>query len=169
MASNRSLALGIAAGAALAGSIAYIVYGLLGSGRIKATTQEWFYDLNTKQLFSAPASTVPPVAAPSGPLPDGSPAGVRAYVYGCENCNKSSRFIAYLEMFTAEGRAALETAHQRKPTETMLPMTPATGILVRRPDGTEWVERNTAAGYRIIADSLQNRCPADVFPQRCYP
>ncbi len=40
--------------------------------------QAWFYDLNTGKLFVASGSETGPIEAPSGPLPDGRPAGLRA-------------------------------------------------------------------------------------------
>ena len=48
----------------------------------------WFYDLNTKELFTAKRSKLPPIKAPSGPLPDGTPAGVRAYVFNENDPNQ---------------------------------------------------------------------------------
>src|SRR3989339_545505 len=42
--------------------------------------KSWFYDLNTGKLFTVNAGQLPPLEAPSGPLSDGQPAGVKAYV-----------------------------------------------------------------------------------------
>ena len=41
----------------------------------------WFYDLNTGTLFVAKKGLIPPIEAPSGPLPDGNGAGVKAHVF----------------------------------------------------------------------------------------
>ncbi|MCP4449841.1 MAG: hypothetical protein GY809_00145 [Planctomycetes bacterium] len=41
----------------------------------------WFHDENTKQLFKTSSKHPGPIKAPSGPLPNGSPAGLRAHVY----------------------------------------------------------------------------------------
>ncbi len=60
--------------------------------------KEWYYDLNTGELFAAKACRMPPVAAPSGPLADGRQAGVRAYVFSyVSEPNDSERFIGFLE------------------------------------------------------------------------
>jgi len=59
---------------------------------------EWFYDWNTGELFVAKGNLVPPIEAPSGPLPCGRPAGVRAYVFSyIDEPNESERFIGFLE------------------------------------------------------------------------
>lgn len=59
---------------------------------------EWYYDLNTGELFVSKAGQIPPITAPSGPLPDGRPAGVRAYVFSyVEEPNESERIIGFLE------------------------------------------------------------------------
>ena len=76
-------------------------------------TQDYFYDLNTGQLFTDERTYIPPIEAPSGPLIENGvltdkPAGVRAYVYSCSNCeNRASRFIAYLETFSDHANALL--------------------------------------------------------------
>ena len=69
--------------------------------------KEWFYDLNTNELFSAKKGLTPPIEAPSGPLSNGAPAGVRAYVltYMSEP-NESERFIAFLETTDPQSRNA---------------------------------------------------------------
>ena len=61
--------------------------------------KEWFYDLNTSLLFTAEVGLTPPIDAPSGPLPNGQPAGVRAYVLAyTPEPNEAERFIAFLEI-----------------------------------------------------------------------
>lgn len=69
--------------------------------------KEWFYDLRTGELFSAKKGLTPPIEAPSGPLPSGAAAGVRAYVltYVSEP-NESERFIAFLETTDPQSRSA---------------------------------------------------------------
>ncbi len=60
--------------------------------------KEWYYDLNTGELFTNKAGRMPPIAAPSGPLLNGEPAGVRAYVFSyVSEPNDSQRFIGFLE------------------------------------------------------------------------
>lgn len=57
----------------------------------------FFFDLNTGELFVQPFGTEPPVAAPSGPMPSGHPAGVRAYVFSCDGHTATSNRFGYLE------------------------------------------------------------------------
>ena len=40
--------------------------------------KDWFYDLKHRRLFVARKGQIPPIEAPSGPLSNGEPAGVRA-------------------------------------------------------------------------------------------
>ena len=58
----------------------------------------WFYDLNTDTLFSATANKVGPIEAPSGPLPNGELAGVRAHVYSYVlDPNRDELFVGFLD------------------------------------------------------------------------
>ncbi|UCC21436.1 MAG: hypothetical protein JSW23_06360 [Planctomycetota bacterium] len=58
----------------------------------------WFCDLNTGELFVSRSELAGPIEAPSGPLPCGRPAGVRAYVFSyIDEPNESERFIGFLE------------------------------------------------------------------------
>ena len=41
----------------------------------------WFYDVNTGKLFQGSWKKAGPIAAPSGPTPDGELAGFRTHVY----------------------------------------------------------------------------------------
>jgi len=65
---------------------------------IKEYKKAWFYDLNMGKLFTAKSDLIPPIEAPSGPLPDGRPAGVKAHVFTfAAEPNESERFIGFLE------------------------------------------------------------------------
>jgi hypothetical protein len=69
-----------------------------GAPEVKEFKKGWYYDLNTGKLFVAKSGLVPPIEAPSGPLPDGRPAGVRAHVFTfAAEPNESDRFIGFLE------------------------------------------------------------------------
>ena len=64
----------------------------------------WFYDLNTRELFIATSDKLPPIKAPSGSLPNGEPAGVKAYVLSySDKPNEPNYSIGYLEKFTPKG------------------------------------------------------------------
>ncbi len=64
------------------------------AAKIEDHKKSRFYDLNTGQLFVAKSDAVVPIEAPSGPLPNGKPAGVLAYVFSyVPEPNDSHRFI----------------------------------------------------------------------------
>ena len=62
------------------------------------TRMAWFCDINTGRLFLVRSKEIGPVPAPSGPTPDGEPAGFRAYVYSYVLApNESDLFVGFLE------------------------------------------------------------------------
>ena len=66
--------------------------------RMGPSDREWYYDLNTQKLFVAARGLTPPIEAPSGPLPNGKPAGVKAYVLTyASDPNEADCFIGFLE------------------------------------------------------------------------
>jgi hypothetical protein len=71
----------------------------------------WVYDLQSAALTVAPADAahLPPFDAPSGPTPDGKPAGVWAAVFACGSCaNQADRFVGWIETLTPELRDQLK-------------------------------------------------------------
>ena len=71
--------------------------------KIEGHKKAWFYDLNTGELFIAKSDKLSPIKAPSGQLPNGEPAGVKAYVFSyAHEPNESNRFIGFLETLTPE-------------------------------------------------------------------
>jgi hypothetical protein len=89
-----------------------IIIGMLsgpGAPIVQEYEKAWYYDLNTGKLFVDKSSLVPPIEAPSGPLPDGSPAGVRAHVFTfAAEPNESDRFIGFLE--TTDPNAEMDSS-----------------------------------------------------------
>lgn len=70
---------------------------ILGGNRV------YFLDLQTADLFDAPANSKSPMTAPSGGE------GVRAYVFACGSCaDASQRFVAYVEKFSEQAAAELK-------------------------------------------------------------
>jgi hypothetical protein len=102
----------------------------------------WFYDLNTDKLFVDEDTKIPPIVAPSGPLPDDRPAGVRAHVYcrGFGN-NRSKPFIGFLETYKTELPAAGDSAPQPKSVR-----------LIKRPKDEEWIVADSYLGRMIMDD-----------------
>jgi hypothetical protein len=132
---------------------------------------DWFYDLNTQQLFAGPRGAVPPIDAPSGPLPDGTPAGVRAKVFGCGGCAAEQRTIAWLETYTVPDRDLLRSPppDPNKP-ETLKPVMPTAPVtlLIKRVADPAWVGQTSPAGAELMTASLP-QCPGELVPQECWP
>lgn len=114
--------------------------------------KEWYYDLNTSELFTAKKGLTPPIEAPSGPLPDGGPAGVRAYVLSyVDEPNEAERFIAFLEI--ADPNATNDVPGRPGPK-----LTPARrwgrGRLLRRLEDEQWVPGDSPYGQAIFAEAF---------------
>ena len=75
----------------------------------KRSGQIWYYDLNNGRLFTGKATDIAPIDAPSGPLPGGAPAGVKAYVFSYGDCDdESQRFVAWLERASRNAKRVAE-------------------------------------------------------------
>ncbi len=135
--------------------------------------RDWYYDLNTKQLFAAAAGQLPPIAAPSGPLPDGSPAGVKAMVFGCQDCSPSDRTVLYLETYPASTRADAEVRRQLAVDGHPPPFRPdaatGKGVLVSDPEVVNWVELASPDGAELTRRVAEKRCPGGAAVRACYP
>jgi hypothetical protein len=106
----------------------------------------WFYDLNTGKLFVAKSNAVPPIKAPSGPLPNGQPAGVKAYVFSYEP-NDSDNFIGFLEIHDHQAKnsniASGETKSDRNNSW-------GHDKLIRRVADEQWVPADSGQGRAIL-------------------
>jgi len=110
--------------------------------------KEWFYDLNTGSLFVARKGLIPPIKAPSGPLPSGAPAGVRAYVFSyVDEPNEAERFIGFIETTDPN-------AEERELGSAGIPVGGAKqwgrGRLIRRLGDEQWVPANSPQGRLIL-------------------
>jgi len=126
---------------------------------------EWYYDLNTGKLFVAEAGLTVPIKAPSGPLPDGSPAGVRAYVLSYKyEPNDSEMFVALLETTDPNAR----TAGDSRTNDSKSAKPWGQGRLIRRPQDSRWLPANSPEGKlllrQIFAPDAEGRSP-----HYCYP
>ena len=151
----------------------------------------WYYDLNTGELFVAKSDRIPPIEAPSGRLPSGMPAGVRAHVFSCGDCeNPDERFLGFLEMYTKEVRDQLtnpEQPDQGPDSEPITQMRIEEGHLIRSApkkgktgglgpqsrgddEDAKWVPMESQQGYKIQRQ-VQERCgdKEDVYPEPCRP
>jgi len=122
--------------------------------------KEWFYDLNTGELFAAEKGLTPPIDAPSGPLLEssgplrnGGPAGVRACVLAyISEPNESERFIGFLETtdpriesnslpaLDADASGAEQWGH---------------GKLIRQIEDERWVGANSRWGQAILEEAYR--------------
>jgi hypothetical protein len=119
-----------------------------GVAEVELGEKEWFYDLNTGKLFTAKKGLTPPIEAPSGPLPDGRPAGVRAYVltYAYEP-NESERFIGFLETTNPRGEDdSTRSSHKYASGFGQW----GKGKLIRRVEDEQWVPADSRLGQAIF-------------------
>jgi len=116
--------------------------------KITDTDKAWFYDLNTKKLFTADKMSFPPVNAPSGPLPDGRPAGVLAHVltFDLTGKDKSQQFIGYLEKLTDKGKQEWQDALANG---TLAKMNWAAGRLIKKVEDEKWLKADSPEGIKI--------------------
>lgn len=82
----------------IVGSASVLVWRLSPPAPMYAPGQMYFYDLGTGQVFAAPESDVPLIAAPSGAmLAADTPGGVGVAVFACGDCRVASqRKVGYL-------------------------------------------------------------------------
>jgi len=164
-----------------------IIMMWLGSNKTGPVTRPlWFYDLGSKQLFIASSKLVPPIDAPSGPLSDGSPAGVRAYVFTCGDCaDPDKRFIGWLERNTTQNenqidprtsprtspRTAQSTANS-SPDDIPRPIRTRgysrSSRQIRSINDDTWVAANSSQGFKIRR-AVHTRCTSGSPVKQCYP
>ena len=120
---------------------------------VREYEKSWYYDLNTGELFAARKGLVPPIEAPSGPRPDGSPAGVKAHVFTyVPEPNESELFIGFLE--TSDPNANVNsTTSTRQKTDSAASW--GQGKLFRRIEDKKWVLGNSSEGRAILEEVLR--------------
>ena len=131
----------------------------------KPAKKAWFYDLNTGELFTAKSKLLPPIKAPSGPLPDGSPAGVRAYVfcYDDPNGNAPEPFIGFLETLTPEAKQNAAASKSKPHNANQW----ATGRSFRRPEEDNFTPADSDHGQEIFNEFFLpdgNKEPTHPYP-----
>lgn len=140
--------------------------------------QHWYFDLNTNELFVAPAGQVAPIDAPSGPFKSKSgvtnlPAGVRAFVFSCTACSDASRqFIGYLEIYHPNVKKRIDALHAGNSISigaTYEQVANSTGPpLVADPMVLNWVPMSGEEGNQLIS-SLRSTCADGSPPRQCNP
>lgn len=146
-----------------------IVIGLLSGPKapeIKEYKKGWFYDLNTGKLFIAKSDLIPPIKAPSGPLANGRPAGVRAHVFTyAYEPNESERFIGFLE--TTDPNAEKDSLGSAK-AKTDSFKSWGQGKLFRRVDDEQWVSGSSKEARAILNEVFVPNENAE-RPRYCPP
>ncbi|MEX0652645.1 MAG: hypothetical protein WD534_02740 [Phycisphaeraceae bacterium] len=158
---------------ALCGAVGTMVWTLRGdSGSLR---QEYYYDMQTGQLFTATYTAVPPVASPHS---GGQLTGARAAVFGCGGCPKTLESMTREE---AESAGAIVTWIEWAPEEvrggSTQPASPSEArlrgmdgqfyFLVQDLDSDRPVRQTSDAG-RTLTTRLPT-CPDGSTPQRCTP
>jgi hypothetical protein len=111
----------------------------------------WFYDLNTNKLFKADEDMRPPVKAPSGPLPDGSPAGVRAYVFTtAKEPNELDLIIVYLEKFASQAEEFSKEQNPNAGNPDEIIRAWAKNRLIKQPQDVNWFAADSRGAMDII-------------------
>jgi hypothetical protein len=127
----------------------------------------WFYDLNTNKLFKADADARSPIKASSGSLPDGSLAGVRAYVFTTvKEPNESEIIIAYLEKFSPDAEVFSKSENQNDNPEELICRW-AKGRFIKRVQDANWFAADNRAAIDII--HLKHLPRETMYKLRPYP
>jgi hypothetical protein len=134
------------------GVIGFLVYLTLPEKveQVDTSEKEWFYDLKHRGLFVAKGGQLPPIEAPSGPLANGEPAGVRAYVFTySDDPNTTDTFIGFLETTDPNvGKSTIGPMDLRVSGAELF----SKGRLIRRVEDKEWVEANSEEGRAILKE-----------------
>ncbi|MCX5659769.1 MAG: hypothetical protein NTW19_08620 [Planctomycetota bacterium] len=135
----------------------------------------WFYDLADGKLFVKSSTLVPPIAAPSGKvMPDGSPMGVRAYIFSCGSCtDPQARYIGMLERYSPDVQMILQKPPPDREGEppTDLTAVAARGHFIAKPDkagSVAWHDWASSEGRTILEES-NHECSNGQLPSQCLP
>ncbi len=133
---------------------------------VKEFKKAWYYDLNTGKLFVAKSDLIPPIEAPSGPLPDGSLAGVKAHVFTfATEPNESERFIGFLETSDPNAEISSTGAASQK---TDSAASWGHGKLFRSVEDEKWVSGSSKEGRAILNEVFAPNKNAE-RPRYCLP
>jgi hypothetical protein len=137
--------------------------------------QVWFYDESEKRLYPVAGDTLPPHKGIGGRKDD----GVRAIVvaFRGEQSDPRKRRIAYLQTYTAELKALLESVRAARaagrPFKGGIPSRDSdffqTNTLVKAPDDDLWHPSSSAEGQNIMSAWRSWRGPDGQPPVVCVP
>lgn len=134
------------------GVIGFLVYLTIPKKVEQVITPEkqWFYDLKHQSLFTEESGHLPPIEAPSGPLANGEPAGVRAYVFTySDDPNTTDTFIGFLETTDPNvDKSTIDPTDLRVSGAEIF----SKGRLIKRVKDKEWVPANSEKGKAILKE-----------------
>jgi hypothetical protein len=137
------------------GTIVFLVWLSLPKKVVHVDTSEkqWFYDLKHRKLFIVKSGQLPPIEAPSGPLANGEPGGVRAYVFTySDDPNTTDTFIGFLETTDPNvDKSSIGPMDLRVRGAEIF----TKGRLIRRVKDKEWAEANSEKGRAILKETFQ--------------
>lgn len=124
---------------------------------------QWFFDLNTGELFIARSDQLPPIDVLTGPEP-----GVRARVFSCGTCDDpNTHFIGWLEKYPDTEPASNHAAGATGNGNVSGPPIPSRAMpLMADKDRRIWVEAHSDAG-RELRQAVEQRC-SNGFADECY-
>lgn len=169
----------ITAGLAAAAATILLIFQTVPARHPGEPSDAWYLDLNSQTLFTAPIASIPPIEAPSGPLDDDSPAGVRAVVFACESCeSEADRTIGYLQKHTVAGHqelhdlrhriAQMEDGNDKRALLTKYSDVEEQSMRVRRMDVQQWQPPVGDIRSQVIAE-IRSRCGPDQTVVECLP
>lgn len=134
--------------------------------QVDTSEKQWFYDLNHQRLFTVKSGQLPPIEAPSGPLADGAPAGVRAYVFTySDDPNTTDTFIGFLETIDPNvDKSSISPMDLRIIGAEIF----SKGRLIRRTKDKEWFEASSEEGQAILKEAFRKN-EAGKIPQYIAP
>jgi len=185
---QNSAVITIGAVLVLIGALYAIIKQQWGPGTTYKPIDVFYYDMSLTsgsemdRLFSGKSNEFPPIEAPSkAKTPDGSPTGVRAWVFSCGDCSdKSKWFIGFLETYTRDAKDAMlemtkapatggAAAPPPMPTGAEM-MARENGHLISIPGEDKWVPYSGPQGLELI-QRAQSRCGSEQGNRAvpCYP
>lgn len=136
-------------------------------GRDFEEPAEWFYCLDTRQLFGAEPSSMPPIESPW------RGEAVSAQVYYCGSC-RGEPIIAYLKKLDEQVKQQIEAKRQAvregrgDQVQSVDTMTLEMTTLVSRPDEINWLLSASPQGRQVTA--FRPECPPDKrLKGDCHP
>ena len=173
----------------LIGALYAIIRQQWGSTASYKPIDVYYYDMSLtsgtemERLFAGKSNEFPPIDAPShAKTPDGSPTGVRAWVFSCGDCSdKSKWFIGFLETYTKDAKEAMLEMTKTPPAATAAAGPPPmptgaemmareNGHLISIPGEDKWVPYSGPDGLGLI-QRAQSRCGSEAGQRAvpCYP